>query len=166
MAEEMMIPPQLPPQIRWMAPEFRYHEKESTWNSGVVIVAILLIAFALWQRNFLFAVFIVIATALLIYWGHRKPESIEFLFDEKGLMVRGNRSDYKDMDGFTVRINEQEDNKWNELVLRVKSRFTQHMFIFIPKSETEQIRNFLSKYISEIEHEDSFVDVLADFLKF
>ena len=166
MVETQMIMPKPPKEVRWMAPEFHYHEKDDSWSKGIILIAVLLIGFALWQRNFLFAVFIAIATALLVYWGHQKPDTVEFLLDDKGFTVHGKRRDYKNLDGFAVRIDERGELEWNKLILRVKSKLIPHLIIFIPKNETGKIRVFLNEYIPEIEHEDSFIDLLADLIKF
>jgi hypothetical protein len=166
MAETELIRAKLPKDIRWQGPEFHYFEKDDAWNKGIFVFAALLIVFAIWQRNWLFGIFILIATWLIIYMGHRKPDTVEFLFDEKGFTVHGKLRMYKDIEGFAIQINEAENIPWNRLILRMKARVIPHLIILIPKAGTEQIRTFLTEYLPEVEHDDSLIDLLADFLRF
>lgn len=166
MAEQELIRGQLPETLSWEGPEYHHHEKDDSWNKGLFLVAVLLILFALWQRNFLFLVFIVLATWLLSYFGHRKPDTIEFMFDARGFITRGIRKEYRDLDGFAIKIDDRPGALFNKLIIRTKSHFTPHLVIPIEKKRTAEIRTFLTEYLSEIDHEDSMVDVLADFFKF
>ncbi len=53
-------------EINWEAPEFEYREKDVSWYWISIIAAAAIIAFSVWQRNFLFGFFIVIAEMLVI----------------------------------------------------------------------------------------------------
>ena len=47
--------------IVWQIPEYEYRSKDVSWYWISLIAAIVLFAFAIWQKNFLFAIFVVIA---------------------------------------------------------------------------------------------------------
>jgi len=165
MAEQEMIQAKLPESLTWNGPEFHHHEKGGTWNKGLAIIAALLIVFALWQKNYLFAVFIVIATWLLAYYAKQKPQTVEFLLDNRGLTIRDKRHNYSDMEGFAIRIDETGGSEWNKLIIRTKSHWTPHFIILIPKDHTSAIHSFLAEYTSEVDHKDSLSDAFADFFK-
>lgn len=61
-------------EIKWQAPEYEYREKTVSWYWISIVVAALVIAFSVWQKNFLFGFFIVIAEMLFIVWGNRTPD--------------------------------------------------------------------------------------------
>ena len=63
-------------EIEWQAPEYFHYQKDVSWYWLVLILGIVTIVFALWQKNFLFAVFVIIAEVLLFYWGRTQPRVI------------------------------------------------------------------------------------------
>ena len=78
--------------IEWKAPEFEYREKDVSWYWLSIIAAVVILGAAVWQKNFLFAVFVVIAEILMLVWAGRKPREITFSLNEKGLTMSGNKS--------------------------------------------------------------------------
>ncbi|MDP3892652.1 hypothetical protein, partial [Nocardioides sp.] len=64
--------------IEWRAPEFYYREKGVSWYWLSIIAAIVILSVSVWQKNFLFAVFVVIAEILMLVWAGRKPREISF----------------------------------------------------------------------------------------
>ncbi len=78
--------------IEWQAPEFEYREKDISWYWLSIIVAVLILSVSVWQKNFLFAAFVVMAEMLILVWAGRKPREISFSLDEKGLTISGNKS--------------------------------------------------------------------------
>src|SRR3990167_8463140 len=52
-------------ELSWEAPEFEFREKTVSWYWVTIIGAVLILALAVWQRNFLFGVFILMAEALI-----------------------------------------------------------------------------------------------------
>jgi len=152
--------------IRWSAPEYHYYRKDVSWYWLVIIVTIVLTALALWQKNFLFAVFIILASVLTIAWGRREPNVIDFTLSEKGLDV-GNRKfyAYENLSGFAI-IPAPEDPELEELVIKHKSRLTGWMKIIIAGQRKEQIKNLLSRHLPEIEYQESLTEHIARILRF
>src|SRR5271154_1210216 len=74
-------------EIKWIAPEFEYHEKDISWYWMTIIIAAIIIAFSVWQRNFLFGLFIVIAEILVIAWGNKTPRPFSFKMNEDGFEI-------------------------------------------------------------------------------
>ena len=48
-------------EIIWQAPEFRYRHKDESWYWLTIMATAVLFLISLWQKNFLFAIFAVIA---------------------------------------------------------------------------------------------------------
>jgi hypothetical protein len=71
----------------WEAPEFEYRPKNISWYWLSIIVSAAIIAFAIWERNFLFGIFIVIAEILFIAWGNETPATIHFVLTENDLSI-------------------------------------------------------------------------------
>ena len=75
--------------IEWEAPEFEYHEKDPLWYWGSMIIAVIILGIAIWQKNFLFATFIVVAEILLMTIGGKQPRLIRFRIDDRGFEIIG-----------------------------------------------------------------------------
>src|SRR4051812_48043934 len=96
--------------MQWEAPEFVYRERGVSWYWLTIIVAAAMVAFAVWQRDFLFGVFIIIAEMLAIVWANRTPRMIPFSLSERELAI-GSRKRYvvTNMETFSVADEDAED---------------------------------------------------------
>ena len=76
----------------WQAPEFEYREKEVSWYWISIIAAALIIAFSVWEKDFLFGLFIVIAEMLFIVWGNKVPAVVPFTLTDTEITIGGYKS--------------------------------------------------------------------------
>ena len=154
-------------EIKWRAPEFEYFAKDISWSWLVMIIGIIAFAIALWQKNFLFAIFIIIAILLLIFWGKQKPRDIEFTLDEHGLDIEKKKFyPYHSFEGFAVRppIEKSEEN--TELIFKFKARLKPYFKIRIAVKDVEKFKKYINQSLPEIEYEESMTDHLARILRF
>ena len=154
--------------ITFQAPDFEYQPKSSEWYLITIIVALGLIFLALWQNNFLFAVFIIIGELLLISWASKKPEKWEIKINEKEILLKKDKiekifnieSEFAD---FGIR---DSSENFKELVLKRKSSFSPFLEIYFPREKEAVIRETISKTLPEAEHPLSFWDSLIKLMKF
>ncbi|MBI2024759.1 MAG: hypothetical protein HYT03_01535 [Candidatus Harrisonbacteria bacterium] len=153
--------------IKWSAPEFQHYEKSANWYLASLAVAALLLIFALWQRNILFAVFIVIAEILFLKMGRQLPHQMDFRLSNLGIEIGGKKSySYDDLAGFATRRLDQHEDGLSELILKRKRHFSTYVKVLFPTKHSDELRVFINKYLPEIEYEDSLVEHLAKLLKF
>ena len=152
-------------ELQWRAPEFEERLKDVSWYWASIIAAVLILSFALWQKNFLFAVFILIAELLMLVWGNRAPQMITFSLDATTLTV-GGKSRYAlgDMEHFSVA--ESTSTEWISLILHPKRGVRLPVTIHAPKSQLADIEKRLVAKMPKAEHEESFLDTLEKFLGF
>jgi len=154
-------------EIKWIAPEFEYFAKDISWYWLVIIVGIIVIAIALWNKNFLFAIFVIIATLLILSWGKQKPREVEFTLDEHGLDIEKKKFyPYSGFAGFAVRPPLTKDEESTDLVFKFKARFRPYFKIQIKTKDTEKFKKYTNQYLPEIEYEESIADHIAKILKF
>lgn len=165
-------------EIKWQAPEFEYREKDVSWYWISLIIGIVLIALAIWQRNFLFIVFVVIAWFTIINLARNKPIIWDFKISENGIKIalpegKGSEKKYSfnDFKGFDIHDNQGENNlsgkeKYKELILKFKSKFSPFLKIKIPIDEAEKIESFLKERLSKEEYEESLADSLSKLIGF
>ncbi|MEK7187821.1 MAG: hypothetical protein AAB691_03170 [Patescibacteria group bacterium] len=151
--------------ISWEAPEFEHHEKDVLWAWGSIILAVVVLAFAIINRNFLFAIFIVIAEVLILTWGHREPRDLTFEIDEKNLVIAGReRHALRDLDHFGF-IDLGEQHELVELGLVFK-KFRPIIRILVPRSSVKTVGDRLKLYGRKAEMEPTVVDIMERLLRF
>ncbi|MEK7634389.1 MAG: hypothetical protein AAB396_00675 [Patescibacteria group bacterium] len=164
-------------EIIWQIPEYEYNQKDISWNWLVLIVAIILFAFAVWQKNFLFAVFIVVAFLMINFMSNRFPSIWQFKMTGRGIIISLPTGEWKkfysfeDMESFDIHsiAYDAEGNdvgEYKELILKLKSKFSPYLKINIYPTDEEKIKNFLLNFISHQEHKQSLTDSLARLIKF
>ena len=144
--------------ISWTSLEFQYHEKDSAWSALVIVVAVVVGIFALWQHNILFLIFIAIAATLMVVWGRRAPRPIQFILDHRGLMIGKRHYPYREFIGFAL----------SDEVLQIhqKSRLHSRLTITIPPDKELEIREFLLAFLPEVEYTESFIENLSHLSRF
>ena len=153
-------------EIRWSAPEFHYYQKDVSWYWLVLLITVIIVGFALWQGNFLFAVFIIMASVLTLIWGKRTPKTIDFILSGRGLDIGGKKLyTYDSFNGFAIIPNDDEP-ELSELIFKTKKQVNPWLRVIIATQRADDVKNLLSKFIPEIEYQESLSDRISKFLRF
>ena len=161
---------QTPQIISWEAPEFVHSPKDASWYFAGSALAVLFALIAVWQGNFLFVVFILVAWVVVIAFAEQKPVMWHFTLNEKGLEFREASGAspvkfyaYRDLAGFDMH---EIDTEYDELWLRVQGRFVPYIRMRIPRTRKEEVVQFLSEIIRRQEYQESLADSLAKMIRF
>ena len=144
--------------IEWQLPEFQYHKKSDWWPVWVVFLAFLLGLLALWQKNFLFLIFIIIAAFAVLSIANEKPKNIDFALDDKGLHLGAKFYELKSFSAFAL--------KDGRLQFKNKGRLRPFLTVPYPEDRQEEIKKHLLAFLPEIEYNESLVEVLTNILRF
>lgn len=150
-------------EIRWEAPEFEERPKSSSWYSKTIIAALVLLGVAIWQENFLFGVFIVIAEILLLVWGTRKPPLIAFRLARTHLWIGAKDYPIVELERFSVGV---EDAGLHAVTLHFRRHFRPTIRFFVPSKNIVSVETQLMALVPRIEHEESLLDALEKFFGF
>ncbi len=150
--------------LQWTAPEFEHLEKSTTWYWGSMIVAVLLMGIALWQKNFLFAIFIMIAELAIFMLAGEKPKMWDFTIDDQGVTIENHKL-YKYGIITMYDIHEFSD-EYHELVLQTKSKLHHYIKIFIRVEDEEKVIELLDKKTYRGEIEVSFLEFFERLIGF
>src|SRR3989344_2517583 len=156
------------PHIRWEAPEFEHNPKTVSWYWISIIIAILLLAMAVWQRNFFFGIFIIIAEVLILVGAAVEPPMVRFELTEKGLTI-GGRKFYamREIDAFSADVEGVFDEEWPDIVIHLRSHFRPAVRIKAPRRWLPEIRHeFATHNVTELHFEPSFFEVVEKFVRF
>jgi len=154
-----------PFEIKWTAPEFAFREKSVSWYWLSIIISVIILGLAVWQKNFLFGFFVVVAEILILSWANRKPADVEFLLNERGLSVGGQKFyQYAEMQSWSASA--EPDEEWPTLSLQFKKNLQADLKIQIPKARAAEIQKTLKTILPQVEYQKSLLDVLEEFLGF
>jgi len=151
--------------IEWQAHEFNYREKSVSWYWLSIIAAIIILSVSVWQKNFLFAIFIVIAEILVLVWAQKKPRIVDFRIDEKGLTVDGKKFyPYSSIGAFGTK--EDIDKGWSEIAFRFSHGLRPLLKIRIPSERVAETERALTLIMEKTEFEESLLDIIEKLIGF
>ncbi len=151
-------------EIAWEAPEYEYREKGTSWYWVSIIVAATIVAFSVWQGNFLFGFFIVIAEMLFLVWGNRIPRMIHFRITGTAIEIGGDKSHaFKDFESMGV---VPSDAGWVELVFIARAKFRTPFKIIFPSARLAELRDHMRTVLPEVPYEPTFLDTIEKLLRF
>lgn len=152
-----------PQNIQWSALEFVKHEKNPLWFIIGGIIAIIFLIFSIWTKNFIFAIIIILATFSIFIWAQKKPRKITFLLTPKGLKIDENLYAFDHLKSFWIFYDPPEIKF---LSVESKKLFMPRIIIPIADENPNRIREFLLKYLPEVEQRESLIDILARRLRY
>ncbi|HVO28543.1 MAG TPA: hypothetical protein VMT81_00990 [Candidatus Paceibacterota bacterium] len=150
--------------IMWEAPEFEYREKGVSWYWTTIIIAALVIAFSVWENNFLFGFFVVVAEVLVIVWGNQAPRTVSFSLTESQLDIGGHRSHA--LAEFESWSAEEIGGGMTEMFWTFRGKLKTPLKVLVPVEKFEEVRKSLAPILHEVEHQPTLVDAIEKLLKF
>lgn len=152
-------------ELKWQAPEFEYRHKTVSWYWISIIVSVIILGVAVWQKNFLFAFFIVVAEILVLAWANREPQLIDFALSDKGLAIGAQKFyAFAEMESFSV--DDFGGTEWPSIFFQFHKRLKPALKIRIPKDRLAEAQKALKSSLTQTEHEHSMLDTLEEFIGF
>ena len=134
--------------ISWRALEYKRKEKNVDWYWAVILIALSVVVISFILHNVLFAILIIISTAILLSFSINSPRTIEVSIDQKGIIVEKEMYPFSTLSAFWVDTSEKDNEK-----ILVKSKKVLMPLIAIPLEEYHHldIREVLLQYLPEEE---------------
>jgi hypothetical protein len=150
--------------IVWRAAEHDYSERGPLWYFLIGFSAIILIIISFWQKNFFFAVFVVLASITLMFLGRLRPQIFEFRLEKDGVRI-GEKIfyDYDHLEGFAV---VSKVDRLDEIVLKKKATLNPYLKLPADSKTAARAKEFLAQKLPEFNYEESLVDIFSDLLGF
>lgn len=130
----------------WETKPYARYERGRQWYLGMTIVAVFLVAYAIWTSNFLFAFLILLMGILLILAGNDEPATVLVQLGENGVVWDGKLYLYQDIQQFSV-VYQPPLSKI--LYLEVKGLSTPRIRIPLEEQDPSEIRAFLKDRVDE-----------------
>lgn len=153
--------------ITWHAPEFEHRPKTAVWYWTSIVIAVALILIAIWQKNYFFALFAVIAEVLVLVLGSREPRMVQFKLDEKGLHIDGRKSfPFVEFRHWSVDAEGFFDPDYPDIIIYTSGHFHAGTHVKVPRALLPEVQEALRRNAKEVPFEPSSMDVLEKFLGF
>ena len=154
-------------ELAWQAPEFEHRPKTVVWYWATIGIAVLLLAGAVWQRNWIFAVFIILAELMMLVWGSHEPRMVPFSLNERGLTIGGSKFyPFTDIRSWSADTQGYFDPEWPEVILHFNDHFRLSLKIKSPLALLPEVERQFRAHAKEEPFEPSFVDLIEKLLGF
>ncbi|MDI6734568.1 MAG: hypothetical protein QMD50_03765 [Patescibacteria group bacterium] len=150
-------------EISWRAAEYDFIQKDVSWYWIVIGVAAALILIAIWQKNVFFAIFIAIATMVVIFFGRRRPQILDFKISEEEIIIGKLHHKFDVFENFSLR---KRPGRLDEIVLKKKKTFNPFLKIPIDSTLAQDARVLLLDKLPEVEYSESLVEIFSDWMGF
>lgn len=148
--------------VKWKAAEFEYQKKGLEWYLGIIGAGIVIGALALWQGNFLFLIFVIAAAIIVITLSNRKPQTVEFEINNKGVKWdKNNLFEFGELEGFDYH---QYENRLDKIIIKRKTWLNSFVKIPVDTQTAQKATATLKDHLEKKEYEESFLDVITDWL--
>ncbi len=146
----------------WSAEKFNNKNQRGLfWYLGVVVLAIILIIFAIIQKNYLFLVILVLALGVYYLINRQGTQEYFIKINNQDITIDEKKLSYEEILGFGY------FEKFNKEYLVFETSSIAQKYILVPlKKDKDKIFEFLRKFVPEKQYEEDFLDTLEDFLKF
>ncbi len=150
--------------ISWRAAEYEHIERSPLWYLVVGGASLILSVFSLVGGNFFFAVFIILAFVMLIMLGRNKPRTLDYRLTDEGVGVGPKIFYHYDaLEGFAVN---DRPGRLDEIILKKKSVFNPYLKLPVDGKTAALAQKMLSEKLPVIDHQESLIDIFADWLGF
>lgn len=124
-------------------------EKKSVgWYVGVIIVAILISGFSVWQKDWFPIIIAVIVTAIVLWYGYSSSvleKEEHYALTPLGIKIDDRFIPYSDMHSFWASLNQNE----GRLFIILNKKYLPAVDIDVSNADPVLIKNFLAKKIPE-----------------
>ena len=139
--------------IEWSAPEYSHKERSNDWFWTIGIITIIACGIALWLRNNVFAIFLLISGGCLIMFTMRHPRDITYIIETKGLSMGKDLHPWKDIKSFNIK--DDEPGIYAKLLIETSKYVLPIYTIPLPKNEMDEVKEVLLKVSKRSEINES-----------
>ncbi|MGE5425857.1 MAG: hypothetical protein ACM3PZ_02185 [Bacillota bacterium] len=145
--------------IEWQVPEYRRPERSAKWYllAGLFIIICLFFSFFSFEggqivflgarSNFLFALIILISSAILVINDGGEPKMVTIKLKPDGIQVGRRFYDYDAIKAFCVLYKPRQSVK--NLYLEFSNKMMPRLAIPLRRQDPLRVRNYLARYLNE-----------------
>lgn len=139
--------------FEWLIKEYEEYERTKRWYIFALLFGVLMVIFALFTANYLFALVIILFGIVLYMHEMQPPLDVYFAVTETGIIIGKNFYRFSELAGFWIIYNPTGGVK--NLYFRLKNVVKHRVKIPLLDYDPRPIKDFISQYLEEeTEHEE------------
>ncbi|MEK7599394.1 MAG: hypothetical protein AAB474_03030 [Patescibacteria group bacterium] len=154
---------EMPALISWSAPEYDYRTKSKEWYWAIGILSAALVIMAVLMKNFLFAIFIVLAGFTTALYGAKRPAIAKFTVSGSGIQIADRFYPYESLKSFWINYDPPQKK---EISVISKKMFMPRLTLPIGETDPNELQKILARTLKEEKIEESLSEIIAGYLGF
>jgi hypothetical protein len=133
--------------ISWEIKEFEKHQRGRNWYIISGILALILIASAIYTNNYFFALIILMVTFIVIFTDQEEPKTLNFSLETEGIKLDNSFYKYDLFRDFSIIYKPKESI--SNLYMEFKNPFRPRLSVPLEATNPILVRNYLLRYVFE-----------------
>jgi hypothetical protein len=129
--------------VHWETLEYDHKDRSNDWYWAVGIIALCAVVVSVLYKNYFFAVFLLLATALVYYKAKRKPLFLKCYLSDIGITVGNIKVPYSEVVSFWIEINNNPHQN-HMLIVKMKKGLHPILNVNVPDDKAVEVFDFLS----------------------
>ena len=151
--------------MKWKAPEFIYKPKTPAWYIYSLVITAIVVIIAIFQGNPVFLIFIILAEIMLLYFGNKKPQEVEYEVTSTYLnsIKWTNPVYFKDMVHYSL-YHYPDYDEYLVISFLTNGFLNQPQEVLIPAKDLDSIYKLIQGEVEEVEYKETLADVILHHL--
>lgn len=151
--------------LKWQSLEYEEKDRSVDWYWAVGLIALAIAVVAVVYKNYLFAIMVIVGAFALLLFAARKPKTVEYELTRRGIRVNTVLYPYATLRSFW--IHHHDGDRRGKLIVQSEKTLMPYVTITLPdEPDVDIIHDFISAYLPEEEHPESFSEILMERLGF
>lgn len=134
-------------EIAWPGPEFIYYPKTTSWYITIIMLALGIAGFFIWQKQYISAGTIVVIAIAMIILARAKPKIIQYTLNSSGITFKNKTRPLTDFKSFWI----VEGDVISTLYLEKTGKLSSPTVAYITQIDPNIVREFLKTHMPEKE---------------
>ncbi len=146
--------------LEWSVAEYEQHVRPTAWYVLMTIVGSILVGYAIFTDNFMFAIIIVLFSIILFLQSHQDPIVVPFQITESGVIINNRLYVYSELKDFYIIYKPPEIKM---LFIETNSTIRPRLRIPLMDTNPNEVRELLLEFLEENlqKEEEPFSDMMA-----
>ncbi len=148
--------------LKWSFPEFIEYDRSRNWYIAAIGLVVVAVVYSIVVANFLFAIFLILFTGIVLFQIRSTPQKVEFKIFEKGVSVGESFYEWSDIKTFSI-IEEKPQKVYFDL----RNSILPDLSIPLESQDFDELREVLGSYLNEdtTKKGENIIDKLSRWLK-
>jgi hypothetical protein len=149
--------------LEWQAPEFRHYSKNAAWFITFVIIALLLVLYQAFQKDWFGAITLGILAGLFGAFALHRPKEVTVSISTQGLHIDDTHIPYAQIKHFWI----VDNNRHKTLNIETTAYLNHILTIELHEQDSEEVQEILAELLPEhTENQETLAQRIAHRFKF